>query len=77
MDPCEAREIINEDYIMTMFPFRNEGRRVTYIRFNELKRPSEHCLTSGMLELYLLAKSTTHIREGGITRNLLKNTTND
>jgi hypothetical protein len=60
-----------------MPPFRNEGRRAPYIRMDELKRPSGHCLTSRIRELYQLAKSATHTRGGGITRNLPKNTSSD
>jgi hypothetical protein len=60
-----------------MTPFRNKGSMAPYIRVNEIKRSSGHSPTSRILELYLLAKSTTHTREGGITSNLPKNTTSD
>jgi hypothetical protein len=75
--PCEAREIINKDYIITMTPFRNEGSKAPYIRVNEIKRSTGHSLTSQIWELYLLAKSTTHTREGDITSNLPKKTTSN
>jgi hypothetical protein len=39
--------------------------RAPYIRVNEIKRSSGHILTSRIWELYLLAKLTTHTREGG------------
>jgi hypothetical protein len=46
-----------------MSSFQNEGRRALYIRVNQNKWSSGHCLTSKIRELYLLDKSTTHTRE--------------
>jgi hypothetical protein len=65
----------DEDHIITMSPFQNEGRRVPYIRVNEIKNSGGHCMTSRIGELYLLAKFATHTREAGVTSNLPKNTT--
>jgi hypothetical protein len=55
-----------------MTPSRNEGSKASYIRVNEIKRSSGHSLTSQIWKLYLLAKLTTHTREGGITNNFLR-----
>jgi hypothetical protein len=67
----------DEDHVITMSPFRNEGRWVLYIRVNDIRNSGGHCMTSRLWELYLLAKSATHTWEGGITKNFPKNTTSD
>jgi hypothetical protein len=63
IDPCDVQEIIDEDHITTMSPFRNEGRMAPYIRVNEIKWSSGRYLTSKIHELYLFAKLTTHTRK--------------
>jgi hypothetical protein len=73
----ENEEKVVSLVVITMSPFRNEGRWVLYIRVNDIRNSGGHCMTSRLWELYLLAKSATHTWEGGITKNFPKNTTSD